>query len=52
MDTPHATASEKHDAFELLVVVEVVERPKAAVLSKWIRVQIRVIAVKKSAFHP
>lgn len=38
-------AGEEDDALQLLVVEEVVERPQAARFPKWVRVQIRIVAV-------
>lgn len=38
-------ASEEDDTLQLLVVEEVVERPQAARFPKWVRVQIRIVAV-------
>lgn len=44
---PNGAAGEEYDALQLLIVEEVVEGPQAALLSKRVTVQIRVVAGHK-----
>lgn len=50
-EVTHRAAGEEYDAFELLVVEEVVEGPEAALLSKRVRVQVWVVAVDVTALQ-
>ena len=39
----YCSACEKHNAFQLLIVEEIIERPQASILSKWIAHKVWVV---------